>query len=130
MTQFQPQLWVEEAATAVAFYVEAFGATVVHRVGEGQDIVAQLAVDDAAFWVSAASATLKRYSPRTIDATTGRTLLVTADPDAFVRRAVDAGAHLEAAPTDAHGWRLGRIVDPFGHEWEIGTPHPRHPERS
>jgi PhnB protein len=23
---------------------------------------------------------------------------------------------------EEHGWRLGRIVDPFGHEWEIGTP--------
>ena len=23
---------------------------------------------------------------------------------------------------DEHGWRLGRIIDPFGHEWEIGEP--------
>jgi uncharacterized glyoxalase superfamily protein PhnB len=23
---------------------------------------------------------------------------------------------------DAHGWRLGRIEDPFGHHWEIGRP--------
>jgi PhnB protein len=23
---------------------------------------------------------------------------------------------------DEHGWRLGRIIDPFGHEWEIGAP--------
>jgi PhnB protein len=20
------------------------------------------------------------------------------------------------------GWRLGRIIDPFGHEWDIGKP--------
>jgi PhnB protein len=24
--------------------------------------------------------------------------------------------------SDEHGWRIGRIVDPFGHEWEIGKP--------
>jgi PhnB protein len=24
--------------------------------------------------------------------------------------------------SDEHGWRIGRIVDPFGHEWEIGVP--------
>jgi PhnB protein len=23
---------------------------------------------------------------------------------------------------DEHGWRLGRVFDPFGHEWEIGKP--------
>lgn len=43
MTAFQPQLWVDRAAAAVAFYQEAFGATVLHQVGEGDDIVAQLA---------------------------------------------------------------------------------------
>jgi PhnB protein len=21
-----------------------------------------------------------------------------------------------------HGWILGRIVDPFGHHWEVGRP--------
>jgi hypothetical protein len=24
--------------------------------------------------------------------------------------------------TSEHGWRLGRIIDLFGQEWEIGTP--------
>lgn len=122
MSEFQPQIWVDGAATALAFYETAFGAAVLHQVGQGEDIVAQLAIDDAIFWVSAASTTMKRYTPRSIDGTTGRTLLVTDDPDAVVQRAVDAGARLQAAPTDEHGWRLGRVVDPFGHEWEIGRP--------
>jgi PhnB protein len=25
-------------------------------------------------------------------------------------------------PADAHGWRLGHVVDPYGHHWEIGRP--------
>jgi PhnB protein len=37
-------------------------------------------------------------------------------------RAEAAGATITAPVADEHGWRLGRIVDPFGHEWEIGHP--------
>ena len=44
------------------------------------------------------------------------------DPDALVAQAVRAGATLTAEPDDEHGWRVGRIVDPFGHEWEVGKP--------
>jgi PhnB protein len=122
VVEIQPQLWAERAGEAVAFYEAAFGATVVHRVGVGDDIVAQLALGDAAFWVAASSSAAKRFSPRAIGGATGRTLLVTDDPDAVVRQAVVAGATALSPVGDEHGWRLGRIADPFGHEWEIGTP--------
>ncbi|HEV8570840.1 MAG TPA: VOC family protein [Actinoplanes sp.] len=122
MASIQPELWVDRPAAAVAFYQAAFGATVLHRVGIGDDIVAQLAVDDAAFWVASASANMRRLDPHAIDGTTSRTLLVVDDPEGIVAQAVAAGA-TEASPvTDEHGWRLGRIVDPYGHEWEIGKP--------
>lgn len=120
MTDIQPELWVERAAAAVEFYQAAFGATVLHRVGEGEDIVAQLAVGEAAFWVASAGGT--RLSPPVIGGATGRTLLVTGDPDAVFERALAAGASPLAAVSTEHGWRVGRIIDPFGHEWEIGTP--------
>ena len=122
MTEIQPELWVERAGEAVAFYEAAFGATVLHKVGVGDDIVAQLAVGDAAFWVAASSPTSKRLSPSTIGGATGRTLLVAEDPDALVRQAVAAGATELSAVGDEHGWRVGRVADPFGHEWEIGKP--------
>jgi PhnB protein len=122
VTGIQPELWVDRAGAAVAFYQAAFGATVLHRVGEGDDIVAQLCVDGAAFWVAAADSTRRRFSPDGIGGATGRTLLVVDDPDAIFRRAVGAGASPEAPVGDEHGWRLGRIIDPFGHEWEIGRP--------
>jgi PhnB protein len=122
MTSIQPELWVERASQAVAFYTRAFGARVLHRVGEGDDIVAQLAVGEAAFWVTAADPERGRLSPRAIGGTTSRTLLVTDDPDAMLRRAVEAGASQASAASEEHGWRLGRVIDPFGHEWEIGKP--------
>ncbi len=122
MTSIQPQLWVDSPSEAVAFYEAAFGATVLHRVGDGDEIVAQLGLGDAAFWVAGTSAAMKRLSPRSIDGATSRTLLVVEDPDNIVRRAVGAGATESSPVGNEHGWRLGRIVDPFGHEWEIGTP--------
>src|SRR5262245_56774952 len=122
LTSIQPELWVETPREAVAFYESAFGATVLHRVGAGDNIVAQLGVGDAAFWVASASATMRRFSPHAIDGATSRTLLVVEDPDSVVRRAVGAGATESSPVSNEHGWRLGRIIDPFGHEWEIGTP--------
>lgn len=120
MAAFQPELWVEPADAAVAFYRAAFGAEVLHLVGEGTDIVAQLEVGGAAFWVSAASPELRRFSPAAIGGTTGRTLLAVDDPDAMFARAVEAGATVVSPVADEHGWRMGRLVDPFGHEWEVG----------
>jgi PhnB protein len=122
MTSIQPELWVETPREAVAFYEAAFGATVLHRVGEGDDIVAQLGVGDAAFWLAATSADMKRLSPRAIDGATSRTLLVVEDPDRVVGQAVAAGAMESSPVSNESGWRLGRIIDPFGHEWEIGVP--------
>lgn len=44
------------------------------------------------------------------------------DPDAALNQALRAGATEIAAVGEEHGWRIGRIADPFGHEWEIGRP--------
>ena len=121
-TSIQPELWVEPTSAAAAFCQAAFGATVIHQVGDGEDIVAQLNVDDAAFWVAPPSPAMKRLNPQTIDGTTSRTLLVVADPEHVVEQAVSAGATETSPVGDEHGWHLGRIVDPFGHEREIGKP--------
>jgi len=107
---FQPELWVERAGAAVEFYEAAFGATVLHRVGEGDDIVAQPGVGDAAFWVASAGPCKKRFSPQAIGGATSRTLLVTDDPDAVLERTVGAGATETSPVADEHGRRLGRIV--------------------
>ena len=65
---------------------------------------------------------MKRLSPRSIDGATSRMLLVAEDPETVVQRAVAAGAVESSPVSEEHGWRLGRIIDPFGHEWEIGEP--------
>lgn len=122
MTGIQPELWVEPASQAIAFYRDAFGASVLHQVGEGDDIVAQLAVDAAVFWIAAPGPAIGRFSPKAIGGGTGRILLVVDDPEAVQRRAVDAGAAETSPVVEEHGWQVGRVVDPYGHEWEIGKP--------
>jgi PhnB protein len=122
VTSIQPELWVERPGEAIAFYETAFGATVLHSVGEGDDVVAQLAVGDAAFWIATSSTAAKRFSPHLIGGATGRTLLVVDEPGRVAAQAVAAGATETSPVSDEHGWQVGRIVDPFGHEWEIGVP--------
>jgi PhnB protein len=122
VASIQPELWVDRAGTAVEFYRTAFGAKVVMSMGDGEDIVAHLNVDGAGFWVAAASAEARRFSPLSIRGATGRTLLSVADPDAVFGRCLAAGATAASPVADEHGWRVGRIIDPFGHEWEIARP--------
>ena len=91
MTGIEPELWVDGADAAVSFYEAAFGARTLHIVGEGDDIVAQLELGNARFWVAAASSEMGRLSPAAVGGRTGRTLLVVDEPDALVVRAVGAG---------------------------------------
>jgi PhnB protein len=124
-TEVIPYLCIKGAAQAIEFYKAAFGAQEVHRVGgtdEHEEVVCQLSVGGATFWVADESPAHLNFSPESLGGGTTRMLLTVADPDAAVQRALAAGATEVAAVTDAHGWRLGRIVDPFGHHWEIGRP--------
>jgi PhnB protein len=72
--------------------------------------------------VASASTAMRRLSPKAIGGATGRNLLVVENPDAMLHRALAAGATETSPIADEHGWRIGRITDPFGHEWEIGAP--------
>jgi PhnB protein len=121
MPGIQAQLSVRRGREAIAFYEAAFGAVVDYIVG-GEEIVAQLSVDGSCFWVADESPPHENFSPETVGGGTVRMLLLADDPDAAVARAVEAGARLVYAVADAHGWRLGRVADPFGHHWEIGRP--------
>ena len=49
--------------------------------------------------------------------------LIVDDPDAAFAQAVSQGATVVSPVVDQpYGWRVGRVVDPFGHHWEIGKP--------
>ena len=121
MTSIAPWLSVRNSARAVDFYKSAFGATEVFRL-EGPDggVVARLSVDRAEFWLSDESPEHGNFSPESLGGGTVRIILTVADPDAVFRRARSAGATEVHPVAEEHGWRVGRVVDPFGHHWEIG----------
>jgi PhnB protein len=102
---------------AMAFYKAAFGATELYQVPGGG--VGQLAVQDAPFWVAEESPEHLNFSPESLGGCSVRMLLIVEDPAATCARAVAAGATQVRPVADEHGWRIGRIVDPFGHHWEI-----------
>ena len=62
------------------------------------------------------------YSPETLGGGTVRMVMTVSDPDAAFARAVEAGATVVRPMADEYGWRLGRVVDPYRHHWEIGRP--------
>jgi PhnB protein len=122
MTRVLAQLSVRRGPEAIEFYKAAFGAVVDYQVGD-ESIVAQLSIgDEATFWVADESPEHFNFSPETVGGGTVRMLLLVDEPDAAITRAVDAGATLVSPAQDEYGWRLGRVVDPFGHHWEIGKP--------
>jgi PhnB protein len=121
-TTIAPWLCVRGGARAVEFYKAAFGARELFRMGEGESVVARLSVDGAEFWLSDESPEHQNYSPESLGGITIRIILTVADPDAVFARAIKAGAKEVYPVGDEHDWRLGRVVDPFGHHWEIGRP--------
>lgn len=135
-TSVSPELSVRRGREAIEFYKAAFGAVEMYRVGGTADnevVVAQLSVGNASFWVSDESPPNKNFSPESLGGSTVRLLLIVEDPQSVVERAIALGATEVAPVEEQHRWLLGRIEDPFGHQWEIGKPlvewppsHPSH----
>jgi len=126
MPAIEPQLSVRRGRAAVDFYRDAFGAAELYRVGgtdEHEPVVALLGVGGARFWVADEAPDQGNFSPESLGGATTRMVMVAEDPDAAFDRAVAAGGKVvRPVENQPYGWRVGRIVDPFGHHWEIGKP--------
>ena len=122
-TTITPMLSVRRGAQAIEFYKAAFGADELFRIeSDTGEVVAQLSVAGAEFWLADESPEHYNFSPETLGGGSVRMVMIVEDPDAAFERAVAAGATVVWPVSNQHGWRLGRIVDPFGHHWEIGKP--------
>ena len=122
-TTIAPMLSVRGGARAIEFYKAAFGAGELFRLdSESGEVVARLSVGAAEFWVADESPEHLNFSPESLGGGSARMVMIVEDPDAAFERAVAAGATVVNPVGNQYGWRLGRIVDPFGHHWEIGKP--------
>jgi PhnB protein len=112
----EPWLTVSNGGAAVKHYESALGATATYRL-DGDDttvLVARLEMEDAAFWIQEES----DWVPS--DDRAVRMIVTVDDPDASFERAIAAGATELAGVHEDHGWRSGRVLDRFGHDWEFG----------
>ena len=123
-TSISPMLSVRGGAKAIEYYKAAFGAEELFCIGdEEKEVVAQMSVGGAEFWLSDEAPEYLNFSPESLGGVTVRMVMVVDDPDAVFARALDAGGKVVSSVEDKeYGWRVGRVVDPFGHHWEIGKP--------
>lgn len=119
-TSIAPWLAVSWATEAVSYYQAAFGAVECYRLEDesGRVVVARLAIEEAEFWLQEDP----DACPEAAGARSVRMLVIVNDPDAMFAQAIAAGATEVFAMCEDHGWRTGRLVDPFGHDWEICKP--------
>jgi PhnB protein len=118
-----PWLLVQDSARALRFYKSAFGATEVYRLDvPGGGVVARLSVGGAEFWLSEESEGAADSKQEPIGGGSVRMILTVPDPDSVFGQALKAGATEVFPVQEGHGWRLGRLADPFGLHWEIGHP--------
>lgn len=123
MASLAPWLTVGDGDAAVEFYRTAFGAVEVYRLDTPDGgLISRLKIGEhAEFWLSSdASVSLALNSPYGIEKI--RMILTVPNPDNIFRQATYAGANIIFPVEEQHGWRIGRIEDPFGFHWEIGRP--------
>ncbi|GEO10021.1 VOC family protein [Segetibacter aerophilus] len=121
-TSLSPWLTLPNAAVAVTFYKEAFAAVETYRLETPEGLVVKLSVDGAEFWISGSADEEVSAAPNVTDGEPVRMILTVDDPDMLFAKALQAGAVEVFAVGEGHGWRLGRMIDPFGLHWEIGKP--------
>jgi PhnB protein len=119
-----PHIIVRDAARALDFYKKAFGAEErVRMPGPGGKIVhAEMQIGNSIVMLSDEFPEMASRSPQTLGGSPGGLMLYTEDCDRAYHRALQAGATSEMAPQDMFwGDRYGKVRDPFGHLWAIGT---------
>jgi len=119
-----PWLLVRNSIQAVEFYKLAFGAVEKFRLEGRGGVVSRLDVGNSEFWVSDESPEHGNFSPQTLNGITVRMILTVTDPDTVFAQACQAGARAVHPVAEGHGWRVGRVEDPYGHHWEIGRQLP------
>jgi PhnB protein len=119
-----PYLRLRNAAQAIDFYRKAFGAEELYRLVEPSGRVghAEIKLGGVTIMLSDEYPEMNIVGPQALGGTTFALHLHVDNADAWIARAVGAGAVVTRPATDMfYGERSGAVRDPFGHEWLIGN---------
>jgi PhnB protein len=119
-----PYLIVRDAARAIDFYKQVFGAKQTLRLNypDGKVAHAELAIGEGHVMISEEMAEMGIRGPLSFGGTPVSLLVYVRDADAVYAKAIAAGAENKHPMQDQfYGDRSGTIVDPFGHVWSIAT---------
>ena len=119
-----PSLKIKDAARAIEFYKEAFGATERGRfeMPGGGIMHAEIMIGDSVVMLGEEMPEMGAKGPHTLGGTPVRLHIYTADVDSLFAQATKAGATVMMPVADQFwGDRYGVLADPFGHEWSIAT---------
>lgn len=111
---------VPNCPEALGFYVKAFGAKESFRLTDptGRIGHAEIKIGDSAVMMSDPHPEWGTAAPS--GPISSRLSLMVKDADAFVAKAVAAGAKVVRPVEDQfYGFRAGLIADPFGHSWHV-----------
>ena len=117
-TTIAPWLTVQNGEEAAGFYKTAFDAAETYRLETPDELIVRLSVNGAEFWVSGGTNNVP--NAQILGGDSIRMILTVENPDAVFSKALEAGATEVFPVSEEHGWRVGRIADPFGLHWEIG----------
>jgi PhnB protein len=123
-----PRLRIRNAGAAIEFYTKAFGARELMRfVAHGEVAHAEMEIGNSMFTLGEEAPEYGFPGPETLGGSPVGIQLYVPDVDAFVERAVAAGARLVNPVTDQfYGDRVGSVADPFGYTWSIATRKHEH----
>jgi PhnB protein len=119
-----PYMTVRDAARAIEFYKQAFGAKEkgTMKGPDGKVMHAELVIGDSIIMLADEFPEFGSLSPQTTGGSGTGLHIYIEDVDSAFDRAVKAGATVEMPVADMFwGDRYGKLRDPFGHKWSIGT---------
>lgn len=119
----QPYLIFKNAASAIDFYKNAFGAKERFRMEkDGRVGHAELEIGDSCIMLADEHPEIGAYSPEHYGGSPISLVAYVTDCDSVYRQALAAGAKSEREPEDQfYGDRMAGVRDPFGYNWHIAT---------
>lgn len=119
-----PSIVVRGASEAIEFYKKAFGAKELNRMPgpDGKLMHAEIRIGDSIVMLNDEYPQMGAVSPQGLGGRASSLMIYTRDADALFKQALAAGAKVSMPLADMFwGDRYGRVVDPYGHDWQIAT---------